>query len=137
VAQPRQRRATLRSALTHPRGLLASTQGGAQKLPNGNYRVYRFPWSGRPARPPALVAHRRGTRVAARVSWNGATGVTGWELWAGPSPDALTRVKATPNAGFETAVSAPTDARYVALKALDASGVVIGASAAIRPVPDG
>ncbi len=44
-------------------------------LGGDNYRAYRFVWSGRPARPPALVAERRGTRVAARVSWNGATGV--------------------------------------------------------------
>ena len=47
-----------------------------------NYRAYKFPWSARPARAPALVATRRGGRVAARVSWNGATDVATWELWA-------------------------------------------------------
>jgi hypothetical protein len=157
--------ASLRTAFTHPRGLLSSTQGGVQLLPNGNtfvgwgsrryfteydasgrvvfdgrfalggdnYRAYRFPWSGRPARPPALVAERRGDRVAARVSWNGATGVASWELWAGPSPQALTRVKGAPYAGFETAISAVTGAPYVATKALDATGAVSGASAAIKP----
>ena len=65
-----------------------------------------FPWSGRPARPPALVASRRGNRVAARVSWNGATGVASWELWAGSSANALRRVKGQPHGGFETAISA-------------------------------
>ena len=157
--------ATLQTALTHPRGLLSATQGGVQKLPNGNtfvgwgsrryfteydasgkvvfdgrfalggdnYRAYRFEWSGRPARAPALVAERRGNRIAARVSWNGATGVASWELWAGANPQALTRVTGAPSAGFETAVSAVTAGRYVALKALDAGGAVIGSSAAIKP----
>ncbi len=110
--------ATLQTAFTHPRGLLASTQGGVQMLPNGNtfvgwgsrryfteydasgkvvfdgrfalggdnYRAYRFPWSGRPARPPALVAERRGDRVAARVSWNGATGVASLGAVGGSDP---------------------------------------------------
>ena len=36
------------------------------------------------AEPPAGTrGSRDGDRVAARVSWNGATGVAAWELWAG------------------------------------------------------
>ena len=97
-----------------------------------NYRAYKFPWSGRPARPPALVAERRGDRVAARVSWNGATGVARWELWAGPSANALSRVKGEPYGGFETAISAVTRERFVQVRALDATGAAIGASATIR-----
>jgi len=160
----RRKTATLRSALTHPRGLLAATQGSVQRLPNGNtfvgwgsrryfteydangrvvfdgrfalggdnYRAYRFPWAGRPGRPPALVAERRGERVAARVSWNGATDVARWELWAGPSPTALSRVKGESYAGFETAISAPTTQPYVAVRALDATGAVIGTSATLN-----
>ena len=97
-----------------------------------NYRAYKFPWSGRPARPPALVASRRGNRVAARVSWNGATGVAGWELWAGSRANALRRVKGQPYGGFETAVSAVTSGPFVQVRALDAAGAVLGASATIR-----
>ena len=150
--------ATLRTALTHPAGLLASTQGGVQALPNGNtfvgwgsqryfteydaagkvvldgrfaaggdnYRAYRFEWSARPNRPPALVASRDGARVRAHVSWNGATGVAAWELWAGETT--LERVKRVPSAGFETAISALTPARYVVVKALDATGAVLAES---------
>ena len=97
-----------------------------------NYRAYKFPWSGRPARSPALVASRRGDRVAARVSWNGATDIASWELWAGPSEHALTRVKAQPRAGFETAISAVTPGRFVQLRALDPAGAVLGASATVK-----
>ena len=93
-----------------------------------------FPWSGRPARPPALVASRRGNRVAARVSWNGATGVASWELWAGSSANALRRIKGQPYGGFETAISARRRAaRFVQVRALDAAGAVLGAE---RDDPD-
>jgi hypothetical protein len=97
-----------------------------------NYRAYKFPWSGRPARAPALVASRRGNRVAARVSWNGATGVAAWELWAGNSANALRRIKGTPYGGFETALSAVTPGNFVQVRAVDATGAVLGASATIR-----
>jgi hypothetical protein len=97
-----------------------------------NYRAYKFPWSGRPARAPALVATRRGNRVAARVSWNGATGVARWELWAGPRADALRRTGSAPYGGFETALSVVTGERFVQVRALDASGAVLGTSATIR-----
>jgi hypothetical protein len=156
----KQKTATLRTALTHPTGLLAATQGGVQTLPNGNtfvgwgsrryfteydaagkvvldgrfaaggdnYRAYRFEWTGRPNRPPALVASRAEGRVRAHVSWNGATGVAAWELWAGASAAALAPVTRVPSAGFETAISAPTSARYVVVKALDGTGAVMGES---------
>ena len=47
------------------------------------------------------------------MSWNGATDVATWELWAGPRADALTRVKGQPRAGFETAISAVAAGRFV------------------------
>jgi hypothetical protein len=157
--------ATVRSALTHPAGLLASTQGGVQRLPNGNtfvawgsrryfteydatgkvvldgrfavggdnYRAYRFPWAGRPARPPALAAVRDGSRVRAHVSWNGATDVARWELWAGASATTLTRVKGVPSTGFETAISAPTTAPLVAARAYDSAGKLLGESRQVKP----
>jgi hypothetical protein len=157
--------ATVRSALTHPTGLLASTQGGVQRLPNGNtfvgwgsrrifteyaangnvvldgrlavggdsYRAYRFPWTALPDRPPAAVLERAGGRVSARVSWNGATGVARWELWAGASASTLTRLKGVPSAGFETAISAPTTAALVAVRAYDSAGKLMGTSRPAKP----
>jgi hypothetical protein len=100
---------------------------------NDSYRAYRFAWSGRPAAAPKLLATRRGDRVVARVSWNGATDVARWELLAGPRPNALAPVKGAPMTSFETAISALTGARYVAVRALDVAGAVIAVSAPQQP----
>ena len=99
---------------------------------DGSYRAIRADWTGMPATPPDVAAERRGTRVAAWASWNGATEVAAWELLAGDAPDALVPVTSVPRSGFETALSAPSS-RYVAVRALDASGTVLGTSRTIRP----
>ena len=156
VLDPRRKTATLRSALTHPEGLLSSTQGSAQALLGGNtfvgwgskryfseydaagrlvfdgalapgndsYRAYRFPWVGRPDALPKLVALRSGLQV----SWNGATQVASWQVLAGPGPKRLAPVTVVPTAGFETGIPAQPSARYVAVRALDAAGTVLGTS---------
>jgi hypothetical protein len=86
------------------------------------YRAYRFPWTGKPARPPALAIRRTGRRITAYASWNGATEVTDWELLAGPSPDELEVIAREQRAGFETVIKATTWKRYVAVRALDEHG---------------
>ena len=112
--------ATLRSALTHPDGLLSATQGSVQPLPNGNTFVG---WGSRrwfteydadgkvvldgrspqattttartASRGPACPDRRRrrppgATGPRVRASWNGATGVA--TLGAARGPDMSTRV---------------------------------------------
>ena len=94
-----------------------------------NYRAYRFEWTGRPDRPPALVAERDGDRVRAHVSWNGATGVAAWELWAGASAGGAAAGQGRPRAPASRPRSPRSrPARYVAVKALDATGVGAGRS---------
>jgi hypothetical protein len=95
---------------------------------NDSYRAYRFPWNGRPDVPPKVLATRRGERVTARVSWNGATNVAAWQLLAGPAPNALAPVATVPATAFETALAAATRGRHVAVRALDAAGAVLGTS---------
>jgi hypothetical protein len=65
------------------------------------------------------------------ASWNGDTRTATWRLLAGPSSQQLTSVATAPRAGFETAITAPGPARYVAVQALDASGAVLGTSRTI------
>jgi hypothetical protein len=97
---------------------------------NDSYRAYRLPWVGRPDARPKLVA----AKGRLRVSWNGATDVASWQVLAGPSPVRLVSVTTVPNGGFETAIPAPKPAaRYVAVRALDAAGAVLGTSRALRP----
>jgi hypothetical protein len=98
-----------------------------------SYRAYRFPWIGRPADAPVLaVTGGSGGTVTVYASWNGATTVTGWRVLEGSSPSQLEPVATGAKGGFETALSAPARARYVAAQALDATGAVLGTSRAVR-----
>jgi hypothetical protein len=81
---------------------------------------------------PDVAAQRRGSRVAVWASWNGATEVAAWELLGGDSQDDLVALASEPRLGFETTLSAPRS-RYMAVRALDASGNVLGTSRTITP----
>jgi hypothetical protein len=66
------------------------------------------------------------------ASWNGATGVTAWQVLAGASPTRLARVDEPQQAnGFETTLRADTTEPWIAVQALDVNGKVLGASAAV------
>jgi hypothetical protein len=106
------------------------------RLPEGSrsYRAFRFPWSGHPTDRPAAVAERAsGGAVRVYASWNGATEVATWEVFAGSGPDRLKPAGSVPRKGFETAITFQTDEPYVAVKARDRSGRVLGASEALKP----
>ena len=100
---------------------------------NDSYRAYRFPWSGRPATPPAVTATRSGIRTTVYASWNGATAVARWRVLAGPSADRLSAVGGGARRGFETALTVAADEPFVAVAALDARGRVLARSAPVRP----
>jgi Arylsulfotransferase (ASST) len=97
-----------------------------------SYTVLEFPWSGNPAQPPQ-IAVRSGSHggLVAYASWNGATAVAQWRLLAGASPRALSPLATASRSGFETAIATPGGvgpATFLAVQALDASGVVLGTS---------
>jgi arylsulfotransferase ASST len=94
------------------------------------YRAYRFPFTGTPQGAPAVAAQDGGRSVYA--SWNGATEVARWEVLAGDAPDALSASGSAARSGFETRIRRPTAASYVAVRALDAGGAVLGTSKAVR-----
>ena len=106
------------------------------KLPpeKQSYRGYRFEWVGRPTDAPAIAAERSdANNVVVWASWNGATEVAVWRLLAGPSADALEPVgEPAERTGFETEISAATDAAFVAVAALGADGVELRRSEAIE-----
>ena len=105
-------------------------------LPSGNrsYRAFRFPWSGHPTDRPAAVAKRASEEeVRVYASWNGATEVATWEVLAGSGPDRLKLAGSAPRRGFETALTLQTDEPYVAVKAKDISGRVLGTSKTLKP----
>ena len=103
---------------------------------NDSYRAYRQPWSAVPrGRPDIAVFPRSGGRIAVYGSWNGDTRRKRWDVLAGTSRDSLRKVRSKGREGFEDAVSLPRrSARYVALRAVDADGDVLGTSV-VKRVP--
>ncbi|MBA3807498.1 MAG: arylsulfotransferase family protein [Solirubrobacterales bacterium] len=104
-------------------------------LPAGyeSYRAYRLPWSGHPPGRPALAVGARSGAPLLYASWNGATAVSSWRALVGASAAALSPSTTAPHTGFETTVALPAGAGpYAAVQALDATGAVIGVSAAVR-----
>jgi len=99
---------------------------GRVPRPTQSYRAFRFQWEGRPSAPPDLSVLRTGTGVTAFVSWNGATAVSSWELMGGSSPGALRPLVREPNSGFETPISTSQAPLYLAVRALDRTGHVLG-----------
>jgi hypothetical protein len=98
-----------------------------------SYRGSPARWVGRPLTPPAIAAHRRGDAVTIWASWNGATEVRRWQVLAGPSASALAPVGGpVPFEDLETRMVARTDQPWVAVRALDSGGTVLGTSRAVR-----
>jgi hypothetical protein len=92
-----------------------------------SYRYFRFPWSGHPTDRPAAVAERTSEEeLEVYASWNGATEVSSWEVLAGPRPDQMEPLGSVPRNGFETAMVVQSPHPYVAVRAKDRSGRVLG-----------
>ncbi|HEY3865038.1 MAG TPA: arylsulfotransferase family protein [Solirubrobacteraceae bacterium] len=99
-----------------------------------SYRGFRFPWSGRPSRPPTVVANlnNTGEQTIVHMSWNGATEVASWRVLAGEHPKSLNPQTTIAAGGFESTTILPKKYAYAAVQALDAAGHVLGTSPAAR-----
>lgn len=94
-----------------------------------SYRAFRSAWTGTPTSTPDVVV--RADNVGGHtvyVSWNGATEVATWQMLTGIFPDELVVSGSGPKAGFETAITLHSDGRYLAVRALDASGKPLATS---------
>jgi hypothetical protein len=96
------------------------------------YRVNRAQWVGRPLDRPSVAVRPEHGKTVAYASWNGATEVSSWKIWAGP-PGHESAVATAPKSGFETAISVPRIRGQVVLQALDARGRVLGSSLPFTP----
>ena len=100
---------------------------------NDTYRAYRSAWSGRPTRPPDVQARVLDSRrTELWVSWNGATGVDRWRVLAGSRRSRLTAAGTVRKDGFETRIVVRNRRPYVAVRAIDRSGRVLGRSVTVR-----
>jgi hypothetical protein len=77
------------------------------------YRAFRFPWSGRPLSPPAVLAslNNTGEETIVHASWNGATEVASWRVLAGKRSGSLTAQATIPASGFESSTTLPQEVR--------------------------
>lgn len=106
-----------------------------------SYRVFKQPWHGYPTWPPEIAITENGSLW---VSWNGATEVRSWALYAGDRADLLGAksgsysadqeyslsmgpLRTVPRQGFETEIEFGGEvAPFVKVAALNAEGEVIG-----------
>ncbi len=95
-----------------------------------SYRGFRFPWSGRPASPPAVLANLNdtGEETIVHASWNGATEVRSWRVLAGVHAGSLGAQTTVVANAFESSAILPKKYAYVAVQALGAAGQVLGTS---------
>ena len=96
-----------------------------------SYRAFRLPWSARPADAPTLALTRSRGGSTAYASWNGATDVAAWRLFAGERADALRAVTSTRSAGFESTLRTTSPGPHFAVQALDGAGATLGQSSTI------
>jgi hypothetical protein len=100
------------------------------KLPYGDtYRGYRFGWAGRPDSDP-LAGVSDGVVLA---SWNGATGISRWQVLGGPDADHLAPIGGAPWNGLETRVDAGKLPKTIEVRAFSAAGQVMGTSLPVAP----
>jgi Arylsulfotransferase (ASST) len=100
------------------------------------YRAFRFPWSGRPLSPPAVLAalNDTGEETIVHASWNGATDVASWRVLAAKQGGAPKAQAEIPTAGFESSTTLPVKYAHVAVQALDSAGHVLGTSQTVAPI---
>jgi hypothetical protein len=99
-----------------------------------DFRTYLSPWSGEPTTSPSIAVQPASGGASIAVSWNGATGVSAWQVLTGSSAETLTPVLSAPRQGFQTTIHVSTVGPDVAVRALGVSGQVLGSSQA-GPIP--
>ncbi len=95
---------------------------------NVSYRSYRQTWVGTPYYLPKIAAETNANFTTIYASWNGATEVTSWQVYAGNYSDRLTLVASAAKTGFETAINISKGWSFFQVKALNSQDQVIGTS---------
>ncbi|MBO0813154.1 MAG: arylsulfotransferase family protein [Microlunatus sp.] len=105
------------------------------KLPENvqSYRTLAGSWVGVPTDTPEISAGSNAARGATvSASWNGATQVRRWKVFAGSSPSTLKQYAVVPRSGFETQMAVNSTGPYFQVAGLDADGAELGRSQVIK-----
>lgn len=97
-----------------------------------SYRAFTENWTGHPAELPAAEARHRTGGATVYASWNGATEVRSWAVFAGTAGTSLTNVGTARKTGFETAIAVRSEGPHFAVQALDAKGKALAKSAVVK-----
>jgi hypothetical protein len=105
------------------------------QFPNQNlsYRSFKYEWVGLPKYPPSIAVREKCEKTIVYASWNGSTETAAWQVLAGHTPKKLSVVVAgTSRTDFETKIPVHSKGPYFQVKALSATGKVLGVSPIIR-----
>jgi hypothetical protein len=71
------------------------------------YRVFRSDWHGMPLEPPRAILQYESSPSAVTIytSWNGATGIEEYDIYAGPTRDTMSVVATVPRTSFEETIA--------------------------------
>jgi arylsulfotransferase ASST len=87
-----------------------------------SYRAFAREWKGDPTERPAIAARRADGGAIMYASWNGATDVASWTVFAGRSEGSLSTAGSGRRSGFETQIGVRSTGPYFAAQANDAFG---------------
>ena len=99
---------------------------------DASYRAFTLPWSGHPTEKPAAAARHNGSGAIVYASWNGATGVAKWRVFAGKTAGTLKDIGTANRTGFETAVTVRNTGPWFAAQALDPGGHAMAESNPVK-----
>lgn len=110
----------------------------AASLPaqDASYGALRLRWEGLPLTRPSAVAVREGPRTTVYLSWNGATQVEYWQVYAGASAERLRAASGLAFAqrtGFQTTIPVSVSGPVFEVEALAADNRVLGVSMPVQP----
>ena len=90
--------------------------------------LYTSTWVGTPSYPPNGAVRKSNGKATVFASWNGATEVAKWQVFAGSSASSLQMVASKARSGFETAIKLSKTYGAYEVRALDAHGNVLRTS---------
>jgi Arylsulfotransferase (ASST) len=102
----------------------------------GNYRAYKFSFTGSPMEPPALRTFAYGSGMSLAdmvsvfyVSWNGATEVAKWNFYGSHKKSGrFSMVGSSAKTGFETSYMSARYIKYTYAEAISSDGRILGKS---------
>ncbi len=101
---------------------------GALVKGDPTYRSFIGEWTGHPTELPAVAARHRHGGATVYASWNGATEVASWSVFAGRTRTSMRLVGSAPRSGFETAIPVPATGPFFAVQPNDAADRVLSRS---------